>query len=458
MQDNLANIKCYSLFIQKIYWMVVFMQKTGDLLAPFHSFAIEHAAVGIHAINNKGNTILYNKKMKQIEGLALEDIQDRSILELFNLNHEESTLLKVVQSGKKLLNIKQTYWNHDGIEITTVNDTYPVFEDDKIIGAVEFARDVTALEKFMHQPFQQSGGPINFNVLIAASAAMKTVISTAKKAVKAKLPVLLIGETGTGKDLIAQSIHNASSPTNRFYYTLHCHSSDSLLIERLIEDLDDNESYTLFCDRIDLLAIPLQQKLLATLSKPVNGHRQFIASIGDDPVALIASGTLLKDLYYFFSSIAIRIPPLRERRSDIMPFISTYLVQRRERHNLELIELSPEVEKLFLDYEWPGNMRELELLLDEITSHAMEETSITYEMLPLHFRLKIDDSSDESMVAEDFIMQRDKALLPLDEYLLAAETYYLENAMKIHDGNVTKTAKALGMSRQNLQYRLRKIK
>ena len=94
--------------------------------------------------------------MKEIEGLALEDIQDRSILELFNFDQEESTLLKVLQSGKELLNVKQTYWNRNGIEITTINDTYPIFNEGTLIGAVEFARDVTALEKFMHRPFHQA--------------------------------------------------------------------------------------------------------------------------------------------------------------------------------------------------------------------------------------------------------------------------------------------------------------
>ena len=434
------------------------MQKTDDLLTPFYSFAVEHAAVGIHAINKKGNTIIYNKKMKQIEGLALKDVQDRSILELFNFDQEESTLLKVLQSGKKLLNVKQTYWNRNEIEITTVNDTYPIYKEGELIGAVELSRDVTVLEKFMHQPFQKNSNPASFNDLIAASASMKTVISTAKKSAKAKLPVLLIGESGTGKDLIAQSIHNALSPSNRFFYTLHCHGSDPLIIGRLIEDLDDTESYTLFCDRIDLLSIPLQQKLLAVLSKPVSGNRQFIASIGDDPVELIASGILLKDLYYFFSSFAIRIEPLRKRRSDIMPFISAYLVQRGEQYSLSLKTVSPEVENLFNEYEWPGNMRELEFLLNEITSHAMGETIITYEMLPLHFRIKSGDLGNELTGAEDFIVRPDKALLPLDEYLFAAEEYYVDKAMKIHEGNVTKTANALGMSRQSLQYRLRKLK
>ncbi len=322
------------------------MRKEKDALSPFYAFAIEHSAIGIHAIDNLGNTIIYNKKMKQIEGLALEDVQDRSILELFNFEHEESTLLKVLQSGNELLNVKQTYWNRNGIEITTVNDTYPVFESGNLIGAIELSRDITVLEKVLHQPDTKYTKPTTFNEIIAHSSSMKTVILTAKKAAKAKLSVLLIGETGTGKELIAESIHNALSPSTQYFYTLHCHSSDPLLIERALEDLNDSESFTLFCERIELLSIPLQKKLLALLSKSNNGNHQFIASIGDDPVELIASGSLLKELYYFFSSFAIRIPPLRKRREDIMPFISAYLQQRSERYNGSILGITPEVQKI----------------------------------------------------------------------------------------------------------------
>ena len=202
----------------------------------------------------------------------------------------------------------------------------------------------------------------------------------------------------------------------------------------------------------------LQQKLLSILLKTPNGNRQFIASIGDDPVELIASGTLLKDLYYFFASFTIRIPPLRKRKEDILPFISAYLARRSERYGSALKDITPEVEHLFLGYDWPGNMRELEFLLDEISSLATTETVITYDMLPLHFRMKSADITDEPMQAADFIVQPDKELLPLDQFLREAEAYYLQKAMKLNDENITKTANALGMSRQNLQYRLRKIK
>lgn len=434
------------------------MDKIEKSLFPLYEFAVNRAGVGIHAIDKTGRTVIYNNKMKAIEGLELDEIADRLILELFNFNQEESTLLKVLQRGVEQLNVKQTYWNRKGNEITTINDTYPVFNDNELVGAVEIARDVTALEKFVLHPLRKNSNPVTFNQLIAASEEMKTVVSTAIKASQTKLPVLLIGQSGTGKDLIAESIHNELSPANGPFYTLFCHRSDDAFIDRLDEDLKTCEAFTLFCDRIDLLSIPLQQKLFSFLKNSAQPGHQFIASIGDDPVELIAKGTLLKDLYYFFASFAIRISPLRKRKEDILSYITSYLAKRKERFGSSLEGITSEVEEVFLRYDWPGNMRELEFLLDEVSSLASTESVITYEMLPLHFRVKSDVMTDTPLQDIDFIVQPQKDLLPLDQYLKDAEAYYLQKAMKLHDDNITKTAQALGMSRQNLQYRLRKLK
>ncbi|WP_262177564.1 sigma 54-interacting transcriptional regulator [Saccharococcus sp. Marseille-Q5394] len=434
------------------------MNKIEKNLFPLYEFAVNRAGVGIHAVDRSGRTVIYNDKMKAIEGLELEEVGDRSILELFNFDQEESTLLKVLQSGMDKLNVKQTYWNRKGHEITTINDTYPVFHDGGLVGAVEIARDVTALERFVLHPMRKNSDPVTFNQIVAASDEMKTVVSTARKASGTKLPVLLIGESGTGKDLLAESIHYEASPANGRFLTLHCHQSDAELINRLDDDLTISEPFTLFCERIDLLSISLQQKLFTFLKNSTQNDRQFIASIGDDPVELIAKGSLLKDLYYFFASFTIRISPLRKRKEDIVPFVTTYFARRRERFGNSLVGITKEVEELFLRYDWPGNMRELEFLLDEISSLATTETEITYEMLPLHFRLKCDGMGDTPTQAVDFIVNPEKGLLPLDRYLKEAEEYYLQKAMKLHDDNITKTANALGMSRQNLQYRLRKLK
>ncbi len=145
------------------------MDKTEKNLFPLYEFAVNRAAVGIHAVDHSGRTVIYNDKMKAIEGLEFEEVGDRSILELFNFDQEESTLLKVLQSGIEQLNVKQTYWNRKGHEITTINDTYPVFHEGQLVGAVEIARDITALERFVLHPLRKNSDPVTFSQIIASS-------------------------------------------------------------------------------------------------------------------------------------------------------------------------------------------------------------------------------------------------------------------------------------------------
>ena len=427
-------------------------------LLPFYRFASDHVSVGIHAIDQNGRTILYNEKMKTIEGLDLNDLADRSLLELFQFDQQESTLLKVLQSGEHVLNVKQTYWNRNGHEITTINDTYPVFDNGCLIGAVELARDVTTLERLVYQPLRRYGDPITFSVITAVSDSMKQVISTAQKAATARLSVLLVGEAGTGQDLVAEGIHYALSPPLLQFYTFYCHNPNPSILDKLKKDLSTFEACTIYCERIDLLTLSMQHQLLEIVNNSLYSEHLFLASVGADPVNLIASGKLLKELYYFFAAMTITVAPLRERREDIDPFVHDYFVRHRVRFGSAIMGLTDEVRELFHSYDWPGNLKELEILLDEISSMISEEEWVTYEMLPLHFKLKAQEMRQPLKRAEDFVVQSDRDLLPLDDYLREAEMYYLQKVMGMFHGNVTKAASALGMSRQNLQYRLRKMK
>lgn len=424
-------------------------------LSPFYKFAGEHVAIGIHAIDLKGKTILYNKKMREIEGFDFEELADRSLLEMFRFDQHESTLLQVLQSGTPVFNVKQTYWNRKGQEITTINDTYPVRNEGRLIGAIELSRDVTTLEKVIYQPLRKYDEPITFSTITAVSKSMKKVIATAEKAATAKLPVLLVGESGTGKELIAEAIHWAHS-TDRQMYTLYCHGTDGSIIDQLGEDIQKVGDGTIYCERIDLLPLALQEQLLEMAEEGSRGNTYFIASVGDDPVELIASHKLLKDLYYFFSSMTIKVEPLRSRKEDILPFVDDYFSRHRMKVGSMVRGLDPEVTDLLHAYDWPGNLKELELLLDETTSMLTTQEIVTADMLPHHFKLKSD--LKDALKPEDFIVQSNTELVPLEEYLFEAEMYYLQKAMDLNGGNVTKAAAALGMSRQNLQYRLRKIK
>lgn len=421
-------------------------------LIPFYLQAVEHITVGIHAIDLDGKTLIYNAKMKEIEGYALEEMTSKSIFELFAVRKKESTLWRVLQTGRKELNVKQTYHNKGGLEITTLNDTFPVYEEDQLIGAIEFARDITSLEKLMFQPLRTYGEPLTFEVITAVSEAMQQVKSNAKKAAQARIPVLLIGDSGTGKDLIAESIHHALLPKNDEFITLYCRHDDQI-VEKITRYLQNGQRYTFFFERIECLPITVQQQLLGVFNDLPTAHHMIIGSIGHDPIDLISEQQLLKELYYFFANLTIVIPPLQQRKEDIEPFVLDYFRRHRARFGSSIKGLSKEAMEFFLSYDWPGNLKELELLLDEIATVITNEEVVTFEMLPLHFRFKV-----QHIDAPTSFLLNDEKLLPLDEYLREAEMFYVENVLKMHQGNVTKAATALGMSRQNLQYRLRKWK
>lgn len=434
------------------------MSEKNEKLFPFYKFAAEQVAIGIHAVDTTGKTVIYNEKMKEIEGLNSVDVEDRSILELFQFEQHESTLLKVLHSGKPVLRVKQTYWNRNGQEITTINDTYPVLNDNELIGAVEFSRDITALERLIYQPLKRYNEQITLSTITAVSPPMQAVLERSIKAAHVRMPVLLIGEAGTGKDLIAEGIHNQLSPANNQFVSLFCHSSDIHLINKFKKELEHISNCTIFCERIDLLSLELQKQLLDILNSNKDGNNLFIASIGEDPVDLIAKDKLNKELYYYFATVTITIPPLRQRTEDILPFMNDYFNRYLNLYGSTINKIEDDVIQAFLTYEWPGNLKELELLLDEISSMITTEQVLKFDMLPLHFKLKVQDFNESSKKAEDFVFTAEKDLLPLEEYLREAERYYLQKALDKYDGNVTKAAEALGMSRQNLQYRRRKMK
>lgn len=442
----------------KYFFEVSLLDEQIKDFLPFYKFATEQVAVGIHAIDLTGKTIIYNEKMKEIEGLNLTDVVDRSIFELFQFEQQESTLLKVLHSGEPVLRAKQTYWNRNGQEITTINDTYPICLEEKLIGAVEFSRDITALERLIYQPLKRYNESITLSSITAVSSEMQDILERSIKAAHVRMPVLLVGEAGTGKELIAEGIHNQLSPVNKQFISLYCHSSDSFLIKKFQKELSDMSHCTIFCERIDLLSLELQNELLQILSTNEAGQNLYIASIGEDPVDLISSNKLSKELYYYFAQVTISIPPLRKRTEDILPFMYDYFNRYLNRYGSTIKDIEEEVVQAFLKYEWPGNLKELELLLDEISSMVTTEQVLKFDMLPLHFKLKVQDFNVTSGKAEDFVITSDKELVPLDEYLRSAEMYYLQKALDKFDGNITKAAEALGMSRQNLQYRIRKMK
>lgn len=225
---------------------------------------------------------------------------------------------------------------------------------------------------------------------------------------------------------------------------------------------------TLLLDEINSLNPSLQAKLLRVLQekkvrrvgdiKDIKVDVRIIATINEDPVDAIANGHLRKDLYYRLGVVSLFIPPLRDRKDDIPLLVSSFIEKYNLLFGMNIKDIDEEVYELFLQYDWPGNVRELEHLIEGTMNLMVEEDIIHFSHLPVPFRKKPQfKETKPSIIGIDEMLHSEEATLPtLEAYMQDVEKKYLDKVLKQHHFNISKTAKALGISRQSLQYRMKK--
>ncbi|WP_050613472.1 sigma-54 interaction domain-containing protein [Bacillus testis] len=443
--------------------------------------------MGVHIINREGLTVIYNRKMAEIEGMAYEDVIGKAIHDIFIFQEESvSTLMEALNKGTVSQNSKQTYFNQLGQEITTINDTYPLYdEDQKIIGAIEIAKDITNLERIIKNNILNKGGTrYTFDSIIGASDIFAEVIEASKRVTRTSSSILIVGETGTGKELFAQSIHNGSSRSSKPFISQNCASLPDSLIESILFGtkkgaftgsierpglFEQAEGGTLLLDEINSLAPPLQAKLLRTLqektirrvgdTKDKKMDVRVIATINEDPIEAIANHHLRKDLYYRLSVVSLFIPPLRDRKEDIPLLAESFITKFNLLFDMAVKKVTPEVQEMFMKYDWPGNVRELEHII-EGAMNLLEtgENEIRPAHLPMLFKHKTQTKEQAAEKEPNGGENGPDAFLSLEDYMNKTERLYLKKILDLHNGNVSQSAKALDISRQSLQYRLKKFR
>lgn len=454
--------------------MLIVNREMETLLSMYEQI-LEMIDLGVHAVDQQGKTVIYNRKMRDIEGMDVEDVLDKNILDVFRFHPEQpSTLLEALRTGESILNKQQTYFNNKGQAVTTINQTHPLWKDGCIIGAVEIAKDVTKFRKLIAEQHQRGELSRSLAGIIVQSEAMQAAIRLARHAARSEAPILLMGEKGTGKDLLASCIHYESERRLKPFLTQTCLSLPDDWMETMLFGSEENgeiqpglfeqaDGGTVLLDDVDSLSLPLQQKLVHFLQekqftrvhghKPVRADVRLITSTSGDPIDAVQTGELLKSLYYQLAVHCIVLPPLRERREDILPLADHFIRQGNERYGLNVEGLADDVQEAFLAYDWPGNVRELETVIDETLEMMDEGETITFDHLPASFRMKLAPDAPKT----DFLFNTED-ILPLEKYMEEVEIYYIRKALQHHGFNITKTAKALGLSRQNLQYRIRKYR
>lgn len=344
------------------------------------------------------------------------------------------------------------------------------------IEAHRLRREVEQVRKERQREF-------NFRQIIGESPAMKKMLGLAAKVAESEVSsILLQGESGTGKDLVAKAIHYGSQRSESPFIAINCAALPATLIESELfgyekgaftdakarkEGLfEQAEGGTLLLDEIGELELALQAKLLRVLEegtfRRVGGLKDIpldvrvVAASNRDLKAESEAGRFRLDLYYRLSIIQIDIPPLRERGDDVLLLSQHYIdtIGARLRRS-KITGLSPEVSKLFRSYSWPGNVRELRNLIERALILEDSDT-ITMDYLPAGLvgeptLQTANASSNIKNLAEQFLLPPNG--IALDE----VELSFVQQAIERSGGNQTKAAELLGISRDQLRYRLKKL-
>ncbi|WP_230087817.1 sigma-54 interaction domain-containing protein [Alicyclobacillus mali (ex Roth et al. 2021)] len=466
--------------------------------------ALDALDEGVHVVDAAGVTVFYNRKMADIEAMAREDVMGRRIDDVFSFpDATGSTLLEAVRRGVRRDDVRQTYFNRRGQAITTVNRTFPVLAGGRIVGAVEIARDVTSVEQLRSTAFGQAGVRYTFASIIAESLAMREVLEQARRAARTDSSVLIVGETGTGKELLAQGIHAASPRREGPFVSQNLAAIPDTLVEGILFGtargaftgavdrpglIEQANGGTLLLDELNAMSAPLQAKLLRVLQervvrrvgdlkdRPVDVR--ILATMNEEPGRAIREGRLRPDLFYRLSVVTLTVPPLRSRREDIPPLVSHFIRRLNGAFGLRAEGCEPKLMEAFMAYDWPGNVRELEHVIEGAMNLMEDEAKIGFQHLPGHVRRRLEQALGEMVgsAASAPEVSRDAAAHPsqsdvpgrgLGGTSQARTSFHqlirdhvrtlLQAALEETNGNVSEAARRLCMSRQNLQYWLREV-
>jgi arginine utilization regulatory protein len=446
---------------------------------------IEGIDDGVQVVGRDGRTLFYNSAMAKMEDTARDEVLGKKFSEAFSqIPETESTLHRALVENRATQSSQQTYLNKYGKEITTVNTTFPIEVDGRVIAAVEIAKDITHfknmsdtildLQEESIKPSKMEHPRIrhyNFTDIIGENKEFRDIIHVAKKAAKTKASVFIYGETGTGKELIAQSIHYDGNRQNGPFLAQNCAALPESLLESILFGtakggftgavdraglFEQANGGTLLLDEISAMPYELQSKLLRVLqedyirriggTKDVPVDVRIIATVNEAPEQLIARGALRKDLYYRLSIVNLNLIPLRKRKDDI-PLLTERLLEKHcRRFDRRIAGISSVALEKLMAYDYPGNVRELENIIMSAVSLADENDMLNADHIHLNHRLITRNES----AFEETLGQT------IDEFLTRLEKEAVERAMEHHKGNVSQAAASLGIKRQTLQHKLKR--
>jgi len=350
-------------------------------------------------------------------------------------------------------------------------------ELSNVMVTIDNVRTIQRQEQHIRNALAQKGfvAKHHFEDHETQSPAFQTLIRAAKKFARSEDCVIILGETGTGKEVVAQSIHNYSKRAGSPFVAVNCSAISESLLESELFGYDEGaftgakkggkQGYfevahkgTIFLDEIGELSLPLQSKLLRVIqeqqlihvggNKVINFDARVVAATNRNLWELVQQGKFREDLYYRLAVLELEIPPLRRRQEDILPLFLSFVTQRDSPLAVQLEKRRGELEELLCSYSWPGNVRELENFVKTVmaTREPEEGLEAFLELVYQEIERRKNRSAPISPAAKapkQVSFRQDSELQRIQEALIQTE------------GNYTKAAVLLGISRVTLWRRLK---
>lgn len=444
---------------------------------------INHLDEGIVYSDEKGIIRIFNKSQANLDQTTPEKMLGLPI----NIAYDSELHTKVTETKLPTNNILHTYRLTNGKKVTMYGKATPLWINGEFRGVFSICRSIELSKSITQQILldqakqknnkghHANGTRYTLSSIIGNSPQMLKAKKDAKKVALSDSPVLIYGETGTGKELFAQGIHNAGLYHESPFVAVNCAAIPENLLEstlfgtekgsftgaeRSIGLLEQAGNGTFFLDEINSMPLSMQPKLLRALQerkiRRVGGSHEipircrFICSCNVPPEKCVENGILRIDLFYRLAVLRVDIPPLRERTADIRLLAEHFINKYRENYGGADMEITEEFYYFLEQEKWPGNVRELEFTIERCMASANfgEKNFGTPEREGNHSLISAEHEEEKTDNIEN---------LPLHDILKKAEKKAIENALKQCHGNISKSAAALGISRQNLQYRIRKL-
>ncbi|RID85134.1 PAS domain S-box protein [Peribacillus asahii] len=492
-REIFLNGDCYSCTIKQIvlemfkFYHVIIEPKNANREVPILNdvvgYVMDSAQEGIYITDGDGYTLKINDTYSLLTGISKQEVEGKHVSELVVRRYFDNSVTARVMKYREKVSIMQKINNERNIWLVT---GIPVFDKyQNLILIINTVYDMTRLNKLQQslkkqaisikqqeQEIQKLRSKINeIPGFIAQSPAMDIAVDRINRLSKVDTSALILGETGTGKNVIAEKIHSLSERKNKPFIEVNCGAIPEQLFESelfgykkgaftgalgegkkgLIEVADGG---TLFLDEIGELPLNLQVKLLTVLqNKRVRRVGEvtdrsvdirIIAATNNPPEKLIQEQKLREDLYYRLSVITLHLPPLRDRKEDIYLLTKYFLDKFNKRHQRDL-KFSKGVYFAFEFYPWPGNIRELEHVVEQLV--VLNDGPVVSES---------DLSDSFQQLPHPVIMNPENETRPLKEVIKEFESNYILELWNKYK-NIYVVAKKLGLHRTTLLRKVEKL-